>query len=175
LRWISFVILLVVVTALQKTVAPFIAVHTIRPDFMVIVAVHYALAARPYDALLACWCVGLAIDLTSLSYTGAPNVGLYAMSLGLIGFVIVKLRDLTFRESTMTQLFFTFATKLLLCLMAGAYMLYVTGVKGRFGDVFLTGIYGAVFTAVLAPYGHWALKGLRSVLGIGATHRLRVR
>ena len=175
MRWISFVILLVVVTAFQKTVAPFVAVHTIRPDLMVIVAVHYALAARPYDALLACWCVGLAIDLTSLSFTGSPNIGLYALSLGLIGFLIVKVRDLTFRQSTMTQLFFTFATKLLLSMMTGAYMLHAAGVKGRFGEVFLTGLYAAVFTAVLAPYGHWVLKRLRSVLGIGATHRLRIR
>jgi rod shape-determining protein MreD len=176
MHWITFVILLVIATALQKTIAPFVAVHTIRPDLMVVIAVHYALAARAQDALLACWSVGLAIDLTSLSFSGAPNVGLHALSLGLIGLVIVKLRDLTFRESVATQIFFTLAAKLILSLVTGAYLLYVVrDGTARFGEVVLTGAYAAVYTAVLAPYGHWILRRLRNLLGIGTTHRLRVR
>lgn len=176
MHWITFIILLVVAAALQKTVAPFLAVHTIRPDLMIVVAVHYALAARAHDALLACWTVGLAVDLTSHSFADAPNVGLHAMSMGLIGLVIVRLRDLTFRESVATQLFFTFAAKLSLSLFTGAYLVYVARQgEGRFGEILLTGFYAAVYTAVLAPYGHWALRRLRSLLGIGSTHRLRVR
>ncbi|MBN2563254.1 MAG: rod shape-determining protein MreD [Phycisphaerae bacterium] len=175
MHWIAFVILLLVVTVLQESVAPFIAVHTIRPDLMVILAVHYALAARTYDALLACWFIGLVIDLTSSSFAVGPNVGLYALSFGLVGLVIVRLRDLTFRESIVTQLFFTFAAKVIVSLLAGVYMLYVVHAPSRFGEILLTGIYAAVYTAVLAPYGHWALRRLRRPLGIGATHRLRVR
>lgn len=175
LHWITFIVVLVVVTALQKTLAPFIAVQAVRPDFMAILAVHYALAARPSDALLACWGVGVAIDLTSLSYADAPNVGLHALSLGLIALAIVWVRDLTFRESVVTQLVFTFLTKLALVVFTGAYMLYVVPTPRRFGEILLSGFYAAVYTTVLAPYGHWLLRRFRNILGIGSTHRLRVR
>lgn len=175
MRWIAFAILTYVVTVLQVAVVPFVAVHTIRPNLLVILAVHYALAARTHDALLACWIIGLVVDLTSLSYAEHANVGLHALSLGLIALVIVSLRDLTFRDSVVTQLFFTFAAKLALSVLAGAYMLYVVHAPDRFGEVVVTGAYATVYTAVLAPYGHWLLRKLRSLLGIGATHRLRVR
>jgi rod shape-determining protein MreD len=174
-RWISFTIVLLLVTALQKTVAPFIAVHTIRPDLMVVFAVYCALTARTYDALLACWFIGLAMDLSSLSFVAGANVGLHACALGLIGLLIVSLRDLTFRESIVTQLFFTFVAKMLLAVLTGAHLLYVVKSGPRLGEVLLCGLYSAVYTVALAPYGHWAFRRLRNVLGIGLTHRLRMR
>lgn len=175
MRWIAFAILVFVVTLLQASVVPFLAVHTIRPDLMVIVAVHYALTARRYDALLACWFIGLAVDLTSLSYAGHANVGVHAFSLGLIALVIVKVRDLTFRDSVVTRLFFTFGAKWVISVTTGAYMLYAVHAPHRFGEILATGTYAAVYTAILAPYGHWLLRQLRSLLGVGTTHRLRVR
>jgi len=174
MHWIAFAILTYLIVVVQAAAVPFVEVHTIRPDLLVIVAVYYALAARTYDALLACWLIGLAIDLTSLSYTEHANVGLHAFSLGLIAFVIVKLRDLTFRDSVITQLIFTFVAKLALSLLAGVYMLYVVHAPDRFGEVLVTGAYAAVYTAILAPYVHWFLRRLRNLLGIGASHRLRV-
>ncbi len=175
MHWIAFIILVLTAAVFQAAVVPFVSVHTIRPDLMVIVAVHYALSARGQDALLACWVIGLVVDLTSLSFNGAPNVGLHALSLGLIAVVVVKLRDLTFRDSVVTRLFFTFTIKLVLSLLAGVYMLYVLETPVGFGDILIIGLYSAVYTAVLAPYGHWLLRQLRSPLGIGTTHRLHVR
>ncbi len=175
MRWISFVILLLFVTVLQASVAPFLAVHTIRPDLMIILAVHYALAARTNDAVLAAYFVGLAIDLTSLGFAGDANVGLHALSFGLIAFAIVKLRDLTFRESVVTQFLFTFAAKLLLSLMTGIYLSCVLDLGSGWREILVTGAYTAAYTAVLAPYGYWFMRSLRRPLGIGTTHRLRVR
>lgn len=174
MRWVAFALLVYLVTVLQSSVVPYFAVHTIRPDLMVILAVHYALAARTHDAVIACWIIGLAIDLTSLSYPGHANVGVHALSLGMIGWLIVKLRDLTFRESVVTQLLFTFAAKFALSILVGVHMLYVLGERDRFGEILTTAAYAAVYTAILGPYGHWILRRLRNLLGIGATHRLRV-
>lgn len=175
MRWIAFAILLYVVAVLQSTVAPYIAVHTIRPDLMVIVAVHYALLARTDDALLACWCIGMATDLTGISYAHHSNVGVNAISLSLIAICIVNLRELVFRESVVTQLILTFLTKLFLALLVGLHMLYVLGQWGRFGEILTSAVWAAVYTAILSPYVHWCLRRLRGALGIGATHRLRVR
>jgi rod shape-determining protein MreD len=172
--WIAFAILLYVVTALQTTLAPLLAVHTIRPDLLVIVAVHYCLAARATDALFACWFVGLAMDLTSLGYQNHSTVGLHALLLGVIGWVVVKLRDLTFRDSIWTQLFFTFSVKFALALLGGVHMLWVLKDRSRLPEVVASSLYAAIYTAILAPYGHWLLKRLRGPLGIGATQRSRV-
>jgi rod shape-determining protein MreD len=173
-RWINFTIVLVVLTAVQKTVVPFIAVHTIRPDLMVVFAVYCALTARTHDALLACWFVGLAIDLSSMSYGSAANVGLHACALGLIGIVIVQLRDLTFRESTATQLFFTFVAKILLAVLTGLHLIYVVRSGPTLRESMLCGFYSALYTLAVAPYGHWVFRRLRNLLGIGPTHRLKM-
>lgn len=175
MHWIAFAILLYLVTVLQTTVAPFIAVHTIRPDLMVIVAVHYALLARAHDALIACWFTGLAIDLTSLSYLEHSNVGVNAVSLGLLAIVIINVRELTFRESAITQLVMTFVTKLALAILVGLHGLWAVGPSIRLGDVVTHAIWAAIYTAILTPYGHWILRRFRTVLGIGVTHHLRVR
>src|SRR5262245_23975678 len=110
MNWVAFSVVLFVLTVLQTAVAPFIAVHTIRPDLMVIFAVYCALSARTHDALLACWIIGLVIDLASLSYADRANVGFHAFALGLLALAIVKTRDLTFREGIASHLFYTFAT-----------------------------------------------------------------
>ncbi len=175
MHWIAFAILLYIVTVLQTTVAPFIAVHTIRPDLMVIVAVHYALLARAHDALIACWLAGLAIDLTGLSYQTHSNVGVHAFSLGLLALVIVNVRELTFRESAVTQLVLTFAAKLALAMLVGLHGLWAIGAWDRLDEIVSMAVWAAVYTAILAPYGHWILRRLRTVLGIGVTHHLRVR
>ncbi len=177
MHWIAFTILVYVVTVLQTTLAPFIAVHTIRPDLIVIVAVHYALLARNNDALIACWLIGLAIDLTGLSYShsGYANVGINAFCLGLLAMLIVKTRELTFRESALTQLAVTFLVKLSLGVLVGIHMLYALDQLDRLGDILTTSFWAAVYTAALAPYLNWALRRLRAPLGIGVTHRLRVR
>ena len=174
MRWIAFAILLYVVTVLQTTLAPFIAVHTIRPDFMLILAVNYALMVRSADALLACWCIGFAIDLTGISYTNHSNIGVHALSLGLIALAIVNIRELTFRESPVTQLVTTFIVKLVVALLAGIHMLYVLDQWDRFGEVLTLAFWAAVYTSAISPYGHWILRRIRRPLGIGTTHRLHV-
>lgn len=175
MRWIAFAILLYCVTVAQTTLAPLLALHGVWPDFLAIVAVYYALAAAPADAMLACWVVGLAMDLSGASYQASGNVGVCALSLGLISVPLVKARDLTFRDSVWTALVFSFIAKLALSLLVGVHMLYVTQTEGRFGEVATVGVYSAVYTAVLAPYGHWMLKQFRGLLGVGVSYRWGVR
>lgn len=174
MRWIPFAILLYLAVVLQSTLAPFLAVHGIRPDFLVIVAVHYALAARAADALIACWVIGLMTDLTSLSFGEYGNVGVHALAFGLAGLAIVALREITFRESVITQIVCTFLARVVVSAVAGLHLLWAADAWSRTGEVLLAGLYSAVYTAAIAPYGHWLLRRGRNLLGIGVTHRLRV-
>lgn len=175
MHWIGFGVVLYCVTALQASLVPFISIQTVRPDLLVIVAVHYCLAARPVDAMLAAWFAGLAIDLTSSGYVGASNVGVHALALGLIGFSIVKLRELTFRESIWTQLFFCFAAKTAMESMAGIHMRWVVDDPPPFFRMCTGAASAGLYTALVAPYGHWGLRRLRGLLGLGTTHTLRLR
>jgi rod shape-determining protein MreD len=175
MNWVAFSVLLLIVTVLQTSVAPFIAVNTIRPDFMVIFAVYCALTARAQDGMLACWITGLVIDLTSLGYTDKANVGFHALCLGLIGAAITRTRHLTFRESMATHMFYTLAVTFLVTTTLGWHMLYGRFEWGRFAHCMAVALYTAIYSAVLAPYGHWCLKQLRGLLGIGSSHRLHAR
>lgn len=175
MRWVSFTILLLIVLALQSAAAPFVAVHTVQPDLLVIVAVYYALTARTYDALFACWVIGLAIDLTGLGFQQYSNVGVHALALGLIGAGLVKLRELFFRDSVLTQILLTFIGKWAMDAAVGLHMIFVVGLPIEFSEIATRGFHAAVYSAVLAPYGFWFLRGLRNALGLGAPERLRVR
>lgn len=171
MRWIAFAIIVYIVAVLQTAVAPFLKLHGVWPDLMVISAVYFALVAKPVDARMACWVVGLTADLLTLSYDGYSNVGIRAVSFGLAAIVIVKVRDFFFRESVWSQLFFTFGAKLFVDVAVGLHMLYVLGQMDRFGAILTTAIYQAVYTAALAPYGHWLLRQLRGPLGVGTAPR----
>ncbi|MBX3395856.1 MAG: rod shape-determining protein MreD [Phycisphaerae bacterium] len=177
MRWLPFAILLYVTTVLQTAFAPFIAIHTVRPDLMLILAVYYAMHARRYDALIACWIIGLVTDLAGTSYTeqGYSNIGVSAMAFGIIGLIVVSMRELAFRESAATQLITTFLAKLALNLMVGSHMLYVLDDWGRFPGVFTVAFWHAVYTAGLALYGYWILRQMRFMLGVGLADTLRAR
>ncbi|MFQ5423703.1 MAG: rod shape-determining protein MreD [Phycisphaerae bacterium] len=175
MHWVAFGILLYVVTVLQTALAPHLAIHAARPNMMVIVAAYYALTARTHDALLACWIIGLVIDLTSLSYHDHGNVGLSALTLGCIAMLIVRAREFAVRDSVLTHLIFTAAATMALSTAVGSHMLWIRGDWTRFSDVLALSFYTAIYTGVLAPYAHWILRRTRNLLGIGPTHRLRVR
>ena len=176
MRWISFAILLYVTAVLQTAVAPFLALHSIRPDFLVVVAVFYMLTAKDHDAALAGWVIGLIIDLLTLSYPHQQysNVGLHAISLGLTAFLAVKARGVVVRESVWSQLIFAFCAKFLLALAVGAHLLFATGAAGGFTDVAARGLYEAIYCAAIAPYGCWILQRMRGLLGVGFSHRWSV-
>jgi len=174
MSWIAFGILLYLVTVVQTALVPFLAVQGVRPDLMIILAVFYALSARSADALIACWIIGLAMDLTSQSYSAAANVGVSALTLGLVSLLPVALRDLTFRDSAVTQLLFTFLVKLLAACLVGLHLVCVTDRRERLSDILWAALYAAIYTAILAPYVHGILHRLRGPLGIGTTRRLRV-
>lgn len=174
MRWIAFAILLYLTTILQTSLAPFVDIQTIQPDFMLILAVHYALMAGRWDGPLACWFIGLTVDLTGLSYAEHSTLGVNAFAYGLIGLLIVRIREFTFRESPMTPLFIAFVAKSGLALFVGLHMLYALGAWPRWKEVIWIGLWSASYSAVLAPYVHWLLGRLRKPLGFELPRGLRL-
>ncbi len=174
MRWIAFTILLYIVTVLQTAVVPYLGVHHTRPDLLVILAVYYALTARSQDALLAAWFIGLAADLTGLGLVRHGGIGLHAFTMGLIAILIVNTRDFTFRDSVVTRLVYTLLAAFAQSLLVGLHLYYTAANRPAMIDIVLGSLYSAVFTALLAPYGHWILGRIRTLLGLGAVGRVRV-
>jgi rod shape-determining protein MreD len=175
MRWIAFIILACLLIVLQTTVAPFIAVHSIRPDLMVLAAVYYALMARRRDALLACWCLGFAVDLNGLPLSAHSTVGVSALAYGLAGLLVVRLRELTFPEHVLTYVVIVTAWTFWTDLASGLHLMWRLEQPERFANFAVRAGYAALYSAVLAPYAHWLLRRLRNVLGLGAVRTVRVR
>lgn len=174
MHWIAFVILLYVTTAIQTTVAPMLAVHSIRPDLLSIVAAYYALSARKEDALIACWLIGLAADLTGLGFARHSGIGASSLAMGLIGLAVVGMRELTFRDSVITQLLTSFLISFSFALLTGLYLYFSASNRPAAWDVVQSSLYGAVYTAVIAPYCQWVLRRMRNLLGLPVTRRVRL-
>lgn len=168
MKWLPFLMLLVFTAVLQTTLAPVLAIGPIRPDWMLLLAVHYAIWGRWPDAALAAWGLGFAMDLCSANIPGQGTAALHALTYGAAACAILYLRVDLFREHWLTQPAITFVFTWLVHMVIG--LVYVKsstsptapGFFGLFGLSFLTALYTAVWT----PYLLWPLKKLRKWTGL---------
>ena len=172
MRWIAFIILVYVATVFQTTIAPFIAIHGVRPDVLIIVAVYYALMATRYDAFIAAWAIGMMVDLTSLGFRTYSNVGVCAVAYSIAAMMMVGLREYTFRDTPVAQVLYCFGAKVFVSAVAIVHMTVVADQRVALGELIALALWEASYTAVLAPYACWILRRLQPGLGLTGKHRL---
>lgn len=163
MKWLPFGILACITIICQTTFVPSMAIHHIWPDWMFVLAVHYALWGPWPDAAIAAWLLGLIVDLQS-----SDRIGLYAFSFGAAAWAIMYVRQAVFRDHPLTHvvmtLFFAFGVRLL----AAFYDWWCGTTSGSFGALFYPAFFTALYTAACAPYLFWPLirmgkwTGLRS-------------
>jgi rod shape-determining protein MreD len=175
MRWIPFILFLYFAAVLQTAIVPFFAVHGIRPQLIILIAAYYALSARTSDALLACWCAGFMMDLTSIGFERQAGIGLNATTCGLIALFVLGMRDFMFRDSPVTQLVVSVAFTFLHAAAVGLYLCYAAAHAPAVTDMLLGSLYTAIYTGLVAPYVHWLLRKMRNTLGLGVLGRIRVR
>lgn len=152
MRWVRFIILAYVVILVQCTLGGLLIVHTpvgrIGADLAAIMALFVAFRARTgTDAMLACWVLGMGLDLT----TGAPAAGPMALAYAIMGGLAFRIREVIFRERALTQAIMT------LFFVLPAHALWITAQTLRsggwefYGSMLLEAAGIAAFTAVLAP------------------------
>lgn len=164
MRWTNFGILVVVTIVLQSSVCRMfgLGAHRTMPDLLLMFAVMIAFRGGKDQAPLACWVLGLAKDLTS-----SAALGSYAVGFGLLGLAIVYFRELLYGESALLLMLLTFFSS-----MSVEHIALVFGsFRGEFSWQEYSGILtvlllSAVFTAGLAPYGHWLLMKFSRQLGL---------
>ncbi len=173
MRWLTFFLLLYFATALQAAhLAQWSEFGYFHIEYILMLAVFYALFAEKDSALLACFWCGLMYDLT-----GQSLVGLEAILAGMIALGIVRIRMHIFRTSVLGQMVITFLAVLLF--LAGRLLLehLALALAGRPVPIInllaFTGIIlsSSLYTAAVAPWLFRALFLLGDMLGFDMQHR----
>ncbi len=159
MRWITFIILGIVTLVCQTTIAQAITIHeTIRPNWMLVLAVFYALWGPWPEVAIGAWFLGLAVDLQSLPVDG--RIGLYAFTFGGAAWLITRIRSVFWREHAVTQFVLTLVVTMIIEVLVALYRHW-----GAFDGIskagfFLPAVFTALYTAAFAPYLHWILLRL---------------
>lgn len=164
MRWIRFIILTYLVILVQVSLCGLLRIGTplgsAQLDLVAIVAVFVVFYARQgVDAMLACWILGLCVDLTTGGgFAQTPVVGPMAISYAVLGGMLWRMREAFFRDRPLTQAFMTG----LFCMLST--WLWMTmqhlrmGSWQGFGSMFVQAIAVALFTAVLTPLVQFVLS-----------------
>jgi len=98
MRWFAYFILAYVAIALQIGLSPFVQYRGAAPNLVLLAAVFIALNAPRDAALLGCFCLGVMQDLVT-----QQQLGLFALSYGLMGLVVFGLHQVVYREHPLTH------------------------------------------------------------------------
>ena len=148
----------------------------LRPDWILGVVVLVALYARPQDAVVGAWFLGLAADLMTLE-----RLGFMALTYALVALLVVAVRPFLFRYRAATQLLLTVAAALLVQTAWGVYRLCVyPDPAWTAGGAWIEIVLGALYTGLWAPLIGKPLLRCARLLGFarpcysyGGLHRLR--
>jgi rod shape-determining protein MreD len=172
MRWITFIILLYLATALQTAhLGQLSEVGYFHVEYLLALAVFYALLADRPSAMLACFWCGLAYDLTSDSL-----MGLQALLAAAAGVGIVAIRNHVFRNNMISQGVITFFLVLFFLFARVAATHIVLWFAGRhepdMASLTQTGIIfsSALYTAVIAPWMFKAMQLIGPLLGFENPH-----
>lgn len=159
MRWLPFSILAAITIVLQTTIVPAMAIASARPDWMLILAVHYALWGRWPEAAIAAWILGLLVDLQTSFPLYSGVVGLYAFAYGLAVCLILRVRTALFRDHFLTQMLLTGILALGVHLFVNVFHWWQarTAAATQITSMLTLSVFTAVYTAVWAPYLQWPL------------------
>jgi rod shape-determining protein MreD len=152
MKWLPFAILATLAIICQTTIVHSVTVHQVWPDWMFVLAVHYALWGPWPDAALAGWILGLVVGLQS-----SDRIGLHAFAYGLAAWVIIRTRHVVFRQHPLTQIVVTFIFALVVQLIVGIYRQWGANADVISGGIWWPALFTALYTAAWAPLLHWLL------------------
>ncbi|HSW46916.1 MAG TPA: rod shape-determining protein MreD, partial [Phycisphaerae bacterium] len=172
MKWAAFLILAVITLIGQTTIAQVIAIHSIRPNWMLVLAVHYALWGPWPEAAIGAWFLGLAVDLASLPVGGRM---VYAFSFGAAAWIIIRIRTVFWREHALTQLLITFVFALAIELLVDVYRHWGGLAAISRSSLLWPAVFTALYTAAFAPYMHWVLLRLWRWTGLKPSVKVKIR
>ena len=172
MRWTIFLVVALAAVILQVGTSQVLGLgeQRVMPDLLLLVALVVAFRGPREEALLACWGLGLLKDLTSVAPLGA-----YAVSFGVLAWVVVGLREWLYGPRLLPQVVVLLAGGLFVehvvwwvCLVKGV------PVMERYWGFLSTALLTGGLTAALYPYGLWVLTKLGRALGLEGPGRFRM-
>jgi rod shape-determining protein MreD len=162
MKWPVFIAMAVLCVVLQTTIAPRLAVGRIRPDWILVLVVFFAMHVRGQDVLATGCLLGLLADLQSIE-----RFGVLALAYTAAAGVVYYLRDHVFRAHPLAHLAVTFGAGYVvqLILLLAAWLF--TGVGGgAWSSQVFGGLLIAMYSALWAPLIHAVLLRLSPWVGI---------
>ncbi|MEN6387214.1 MAG: rod shape-determining protein MreD [Phycisphaerales bacterium] len=169
MKWFRFSMLILAATIIGSSDlmnAISVTDSFIKPNLLLILLVYFAISCETYDAIICCFSIGLAADITG------TLIGPYFLSYGIIGTALNYIRKIIILKKTGQQAFAIFITGLVVQLVAVILMKMKisTVTNAGFFIVFATSMYSAILWFLLkipvVTLGKW--------LGVGV-HRFGVR
>ena len=170
MRWLTFAICAVGVLTLETTLAGPLSVGRVRPDWVFVLVVFFALYCPRNEAFLAAWLLGFGVDLLSIE-----RMGLMAITYGVTALLINAVREVVFLRRAVTHFVVTLCGGLLLNAMLGVYRLAAFDACASWATVVLEGLVASVYAAGWAIPIHHALLKFSRLLGVRVTISPRVR
>lgn len=162
MNWLAFSICAAAGWIAQTTAAPWTAIGGLRPDWVFVLVIFFALYARRSDAILAGWILGLGVDLLS-----AERLGLFALVYCLLAVGVNAIRDYVFLKHAGTHFVVTLAAGVL---AQSAFVAYrcVTGslASEGVGRAIVFGCAVAVYSAAWAPPIHHLFLKVSGLFGL---------
>ena len=163
MHWPVFAVTLFITAVLHITLGRFISFGQgfVRPDFLALLALFFALYAPRRHAPLVCWIIGFAADLLGLAPPGA-----FAFSFGLLALLTLRARMLVYPDHPISRIILAFFWTF----FAQAFVFAIPCLFGRisFSDLLpylalssRIGLYTALFTPV-----YYFMASGKSWLGI---------
>jgi rod shape-determining protein MreD len=172
MRWLTFVICAVVVITLQASIAPRLAWRGVRPDWILVLIVFFALNGRSIDVLIGAWILGALVDLQTLP---AP-MGFFSLTYALTAALVYSVREYLFREHVLTYVFVTFFVCLLVQGVWGIHQLITLDSNvGPFDVLLRLPLTAAMLTALWSIPAYVVLLPLNRAMGLSPARSRRGR
>ena len=173
MRWIPFMIFAYLFVLAQSTLGKILTFDRlpfgpVGPDLLVLLAVFIGLNAKNVvDGMIACWLIGLLIDLTTAGGIGAATrIGPMAFGYSLCVWMVFAMREAMFRERALPQMLMAG----LFCLISHGFWVTVQSIFATectwatYGTLLLQVIISAVYTAMLMPLINFILTPCRGMM-----------
>jgi rod shape-determining protein MreD len=115
MKWFRFSLLILATTVIGSSALMDVISLTeqhIKPNLLLIMLMYFAINCTSYDAIICCFSIGLAADLTG------TIIGPYFLSYGVLGTVLALVRKVIILKTTAQQAIAIFVTGLFVHLAA---------------------------------------------------------
>ena len=170
MRWFRYAVFILAVTVLQASrVLDLIAVtqFSIKPDLLLVLMVFLAINCGPSEAIILSFATGFAADIIDLP------IGPHIISFGLLGSLLVYVRNFIMVRKMLRQAIVIFLTSIL----AGIVSQLLAWMKGQPGtpNIYSVFLGNALYSAVLGPYVCSMFSVVAGWMGIVRKYRRKYR